>query len=111
MSSPIYDPWKGRQGLKRSCRIVVAPIFAYFVNKWSFITLQDLILKELNNICSIVPKKYSEKCKELVKDEGAMIIDMILNQLGPNAICFGLKLCFVDSSGNCPQLQSFTTYL
>lgn len=59
---------------------------------------KDLILKELNRICSVVPEKYSEKCKELVKDEGAMIIDMILNQLGPNAICFGLKLCFVDSS-------------
>ncbi|XP_032869785.1 pulmonary surfactant-associated protein B [Amblyraja radiata] len=57
-----------------------------------------LILKELNQICSVVPKRYSEKCKELVKDDGAIIIDMILNQLGPNAICFGLKLCFTDSS-------------
>ncbi|XP_078285325.1 prosaposin-like isoform X1 [Rhinoraja longicauda] len=54
------------------------------------------ILHVLDQICSVLPEHYSESCLDFVKNYGEKIIDMILNQLGPNAICFSLHLCYTD---------------
>ena len=44
-------------------------------------------------MCTVLPSSYQSECKELVREYGETIIDLILQEVTPDKLCSVLGLC------------------
>ncbi|XP_069773805.1 prosaposin-like [Narcine bancroftii] len=52
------------------------------------------IVKVLDEFCTHLPESFSERCTTFVDKYGKEIIELLLQKIGPNAVCMTLHLCF-----------------
>ncbi|XP_065912710.1 uncharacterized protein [Dysidea avara] len=54
---------------------------------------EDEIIHLVDNICSELPSTITAECQDFVNKYGKDIIDALINDVGPNAVCVVIHLC------------------
>lgn len=72
------------------CEAIVAELY---------VKLRDNVTVErieyfLESICSVAPASYADKCRALVEENTAAIIDMIMQNYPPRKVCEELSICY-----------------
>lgn len=47
----------------------------------------------MEKVCSVLPEKYRQECKDFVDVYGKSIIDMLLEATDPKMVCVMLRCC------------------
>nr|XP_026692825.1 uncharacterized protein LOC100176110 isoform X2 [Ciona intestinalis] len=54
---------------------------------------QTEIVAALDKVCMIIPGDLKQQCVGFINDNGPMIIQLLLEEIAPSAVCSSLKLC------------------
>ncbi|XP_078493273.1 uncharacterized protein LOC100176110 isoform X12 [Ciona intestinalis] len=54
---------------------------------------QTEIVAALDKVCMIIPGDLKQQCVGFINDNGPMIIQLLLEEIAPSAVCSALKLC------------------
>jgi len=57
------------------------------------VDVQEAIRKELDNLCSELPKSLVRECRDFVDNYEEELLDMLIADFTPKEICTYLKLC------------------
>jgi len=60
------------------------------------VDVQEAIRKELDKLCSELPKSLARDCQNFVDAYGEELLDMLIADFTPKEICTYLKLCDPD---------------
>ncbi|XP_062989084.1 prosaposin-like isoform X2 [Elgaria multicarinata webbii] len=55
--------------------------------------VEEEIVFEMEKICSVLPQKFKQECRDFVEVYGKSIIDMLLEATNPKMVCVLLKCC------------------
>jgi saposin len=56
-------------------------------------TTEAKIIDVVDNLCDHVPKYYAEECKSLIDNYGDAVIELLIKEVQPNAVCHLISLC------------------
>lgn len=56
-------------------------------------TTEEQIIQALEKVCSYMPEKYTKQCKQFVDTYGHMIIELLIQEMDPEAVCVQIGLC------------------
>jgi hypothetical protein len=62
----------------------------------SLVDVQEEIRKELDQLCSELPKSVAGDCRDFVDTYEEQLVDMLIADFTPKEICTYLKLCDPD---------------
>ncbi|XP_078499374.1 prosaposin [Lissotriton helveticus] len=71
------------------CQIVVGKIVDMLENNKT----EENIEQALDKVCSLLPQKYSDQCKDLVDTYTPALIALLMEEANPKSICCSLGLC------------------
>lgn len=57
------------------------------------ISLQETLMKLMEEICDLIPSSYTEQCEDFVSKYGKEIVEFLLSSAAPHTICTLLHLC------------------
>ncbi|KAF7247327.1 Prosaposin [Varanus komodoensis] len=72
-----------------ACTIMVEEVASLLESNKS----EEEIVHEMEKICSVLPEKFREECRDFVEVYGKSIIDMLLEATNPKLVCVLLKCC------------------
>ena len=60
------------------------------------VDLQEAIRKELDKLCTELPRSLARECRDFVDEYEEELVDMLIADFTPKEICTYLKLCDPD---------------
>ncbi|KAK7113801.1 prosaposin-like [Littorina saxatilis] len=57
---------------------------------------EEQIEAALKQVCNLLPKSIADECDSFVTEYGPMVINLLLHEVGPQAVCTALGLCVGD---------------
>lgn len=76
-----------------------------------FMSLQDALMKLMEDVCSLVPESYKERCDDFVSKYGEQIVEFLLSSAAPHTICTLLHLCLFEEQTVPGQLHLCNKYI
>ncbi|XP_066475149.1 prosaposin [Tiliqua scincoides] len=75
--------------LCETCTIIVEELTSLLESNKT----EEEMVYELEKVCSVLPKKLQDQCKDFVEIYGKAIIDMLLEETNPKLVCAMLGCC------------------
>lgn len=61
---------------------------------WGFaVVFQEQVVQAVEKVCNLLPSTLSAQCKDLIETYGQAIIELLLQEASPKAVCGILGLC------------------
>lgn len=76
-----------------------------------FMSLQDALMKLMEEICDLVPESYKERCDDFVSKYGEQIVEFLLSSAAPHTVCTLLHLCLFEDQTVPGQLDLCNKYI
>lgn len=54
---------------------------------------QAVVIHAVEKVCSLLPGKSKQRCKDLIETYGQAIIDLLVQEVDPKTVCTVLGLC------------------